>query len=111
MLLHFADITDEITLKLSNDDSTKEDFNILYRNKIITVDQSMFEFAFAYTELEKKYRLEGVSLIDEILKRGNYNFTHFTQNELSFFLKEIVKQKKHFDEKEKWKKRVVWIKK
>jgi len=111
MLLHFADITDEITLKLSNDDSTKEDFNILYRNKIITVDQSMFEFAFAYTELEKKYRLEGISLIDEILKRGNYNFTHFTQNKLSFFLKEIVKQKKYFDEKEKWKKRVVWLKK
>ncbi len=111
MLLHFADITDEITLKLSNDDSSKEDFNILYRNKIIIVNQSMFEFALAYIELEKKYRLESISLINEISYRRGHNFTHFTQNDLSLLFKEIVKQKTYFDEKEKWKKRVVWAKK
>lgn len=110
MLEHLGEIFEEITLKLSNDDSTKEDFNILYRNKIITVDQKMFEFAFAYTELEKKYRLEGIYLIEEVLKRVGSNLIHLTKNELSFFFKEIVKQKKYFDEKEKWKNRVVWLK-
>ncbi len=111
MLLHLADIIDEITLKLSNDDSSKEDFNILYRNQIIIVNQSMLEFAFAYTELEKKYRLEGIYLIEEVFKRIGYNLIHLTQNEFSFFLKEIVKQKKYFDEKKEWKKRVIWVKK
>jgi hypothetical protein len=111
MLLHLADITDEITLKLSNDDSSKEDFNILFRNKIVIVNQSMYEFAFAYTELEKKYRLEGVSLIEEVAKRIDDNTIHITQNELSLFLKEIIRQKKHYDEKKEWKKRIVWTKK
>jgi hypothetical protein len=109
--LHYVDISEEIILKLSQEDSTKKDFNILYRDKIITVDHKMFEFAFTYTELEKKYRLEGIYLLEEVLKRTSNNLYHLTHSELSFFYKEIVKQRKYFDEKEKWKKRVVWAKK
>ncbi len=111
MLEHLGEIFEEIALKLSKDNSTTEDFNILYRNQIITVNNSLFEFAFAYTELEKKYRLEGIYLIEEVFKRIGYNLIHLTQNEFSFFLKEIVKQKKYFDEKKEWKKRVIWVKK
>ena len=108
--LHFVDISEEINLKLSRDNSIKKYFNILYRNKIITIDQKMLEFAFTYIELDKKHRLEGIYLIEEILKRTAKNLTHLTHNDLSFFFKEIVKQKEYFEQYKRLKERVVWSK-
>ncbi|UMB59221.1 hypothetical protein MHL31_09020 [Lutibacter sp. A80] len=111
MLLHFADITDEIELKLSKTSTDKKEFNILFNKNIIPINSDLLVFALAYFELEKKYRLEAKSLMTRLLPVAKEKDPRYNENDLKIFFKEIVNQKKYLDEKEKFKKRVVWIKK
>ena len=112
MYLHFADITDGVELNSSKDVNTsKKDFNILFRDKVITVDQSMLEFAISYFEFEKQYRLEAKTLMNELLIRIGEKHPRSTEYDIKTLFKEIISQKKYFNEKEELKKRVVWVNK
>lgn len=112
MYLHFAGITDEVELNSSkNSNTSKGDFNILFRNKVITVDQSLLEFALSYFEFEKKYRLEAKTLMNELLIRISEEHPRSTEYDIKNLFSEIINQKKYFNERERLKKRVVWVRK
>jgi hypothetical protein len=107
MYLHLYEIFEAIKLKFSQEES----FTVTFQNTVIPIDLSTIEIAFAYEELNRTYRLEAKTLIEEIISRIGSGYPHITENLMVDFLKEIIKQKKLHDEKEAFNKKVVWVKK
>ena len=112
MILHFYDIGEAIKLKHSKESiSTEEDLNIIFQNQLISIEPSIVNSALAYEELNNTYKLEAKTLIEEIISRFGDGYEHITETLVVDFLKEILKQKKLQDEKEAFKRKIVWLKK
>lgn len=112
MLLHLYDIGEAIELKFSKDsNSTDGDLKILFKNQLIPIEPSLIEFAFAYEELNKTFRLEAKTLIEELILRMGDGYSHITETLIIDFLNEILKEKKLQIEKEAFKRKIVWLKK
>jgi hypothetical protein len=112
MYLHLHEICEAIKLKFSQEESfTKESFTVTFQNTIIPIDLNTIEIAFAYEELNRTYRLEAKTLIEEIIARIGSGYAHITETLMVDFLKEIIEQKKLHDEKKAFNRKVVWVKK
>lgn len=112
MLLHLYDICEAIELKFSQDpNSTDEDLKIIFKNQLIPIEPSLVEFALAYEELNKTFRLEAKTLIEELILRMGDGYSHITETLVVDFLNEIIKEKKLQIEKEAFKRKIVWLKK
>ncbi|MBF2709337.1 hypothetical protein [Flavobacterium soyangense] len=112
MKLHLYDICEAIELKSSQESiSTKEDLKIIFKNQLISIEPSLVEFAFAYEELNNTYQLEAKMLIEEMISRFGDGYEHVPEKLIVDFLKEILKQKKLQDEKEVFKRKIIWLKK
>lgn len=112
MKLHLYDICEAIELKFSkNLNSTDEDLQIIFKKQLISIEPSLVEFAFVYEEFDNTYKLEAKTLIEEIILRFGDGYEHVTERLIVDFLKEILKQKKLQDEKEAFKRKIVWLKK
>lgn len=112
MLLHFYDISEGIELKFSKEsNSIEEDLKINFRNQLISIEPSLTEFAFTYEELNKTFRLEAKTLIEELIIRMGDEYSLITETLVVDFLKEILKEKKLQIEKEAFKRKIVWLKK
>jgi len=112
MKLHFYDISEAIDLKFSQESiSSDEDLIITFKNQFISIEPSLVKSALAYEELNNTYKLEGKSFIDEILSRFGDGYAHVTETLIIDFLNEIINQKKLQNEKETFKRKIVWLKK
>ena len=112
MLLHLYDIGEAIELKFSQESiSTDKDLIITFKNQLIPIEPSLIEFAFAYEELNKTFRLEAKTLIEELILRMGEGYSHITETLIIDFLNEILKEKKLQIEKEAFKRKIVWLKK
>lgn len=112
MLLHLYDIGEAIELKFSQESiSTDGDLKILFKNQLIPIEPSLIEFAFAYEELNKTFRLEAKTLIEELILRMGDGYSHITETLIVDFLNEILKEKKLQIEKKAFKRKIVWLKK
>jgi hypothetical protein len=93
MLLHFGDILDK--LKIDKDLF----INVEFHGKSIIIDSSLINFIIAYKKLKKKYRLESVTLLEEIIFRLN-KAQYFNKDYLKeFFNTAIIEIKLHKKEK------------
>ena len=112
MLLHYYDICEAIQLKFSQESiSTNKDLIITFKNQLISIEPILVKLAFEYEEFDKTYKLEARTLIGEIISRLGEGYEHVPKSLIIDFLKEILKQKKLQDEKEAFKRKIVWIKK
>lgn len=112
MLLHLYDIGEAIELKFSQESISKDgDLKILFKNQLIPIEPPLVEFAFAYEELNKTFRLEAKTLIEELILRMGDGYSHITETLIVDFLNEILKEKKLQIEKESFKRKIVWLKK
>jgi hypothetical protein len=94
MKLHFYDILEEIELKFAKEKNLQEELKIIFLDIELTIDSKFLVFAFAYEELENKYKLEALTLIEEIHSRFGEGYEYLTKSTLIEFIKEILKQKK-----------------
>lgn len=110
MLLHFADISDEIDLRISKGKIIiDEDLVVSYKNMIIPIETSIIKLAYIYKKLEKTFRLDAKMLLQEIFSRGQLNY--ITELDVINILKEVRKQQKLKAERTAFKKKIVWLKK
>ncbi len=105
MLLHFYDIYSKTNIK----PETK--FDVSFKNNVVEIDSSMIKFTISYYKLKKKYLLECETLLDEIITRMGIDYSHITKGYLKEFFNEIYKKIKLLKEKEKMKRKIVWLKK
>jgi len=93
MLLNLYDIGEEIKLKKLNDSVLiEEDFNILFKNKIISINSELVDFALSYEELNTNYQLEAKTLIQEIIRRFGEGYSNVSEKFIVDFFEEIIKQ-------------------
>lgn len=112
MLLHFYDMTESIRLKFSKKKfSNKKNFEIVFNNQLIEIDPELVIVAFAYKKLNKTYKIEGKTFIQELISRCGEGYSHINEIVLVNFLNEIIIQKKLQIEKEAFKRKIVWLKK
>ena len=112
MILHFYDIGEAIKLKFSKASITKEDDLIItFKNQLVSIEPSVVNSALTYEKLNKKYRLEAKTFIEVVLSRFGDGYSHLTETLIVDFLNEIIKEKKLQDEKEAFKRKIVWLKK
>jgi hypothetical protein len=105
-------LCEAIQLKFSQESiSTDKDFIITFKNQLISIEPSLVEFGFAYEGLNKTFRLEAKTLIEELILRIGNGYSHITETLIIDFFKEILKEKKLQDEKEAFKRKIVWLKK
>lgn len=112
MHLHFYDICEAIELKYSQElNSRKEDLQIIIKNQLVSIEPCLVEFALVYEEFYNTYKLEAKTLIEVLISRFGDGYEHVTETLIIDFLNEIIKQKKLQDEKEAFKRKIVWLKK
>lgn len=111
MLLHFYDILESIKLKFQKESiSADDDLIINFGNQFISIEPGMVNFALAYEELNNTYKLEAITLIEEIILRIEDENPNLTKTTIINFFNEIIKEKKLQDEKEAFKRKIVWLK-
>ena len=109
MLFHFGDISDEIDAKISEGKIiVDEEVSVQYKSHEITVDAVVIKFAYIYNKLEKTYRLEAKTLMEEVFKRGE--IINFSELDLINLLKAVRKQHKLQMKKAIFKKKIIWLK-
>jgi len=109
MILHYADISDEIDLKISKGKIiVDENFSIIYKNQIMEVDSALISFSYSYKELENTYRLEAKMLIELMLSKDDMDY--ISEFDLIHLFNEIFKQHKLQNEKKAFKSKIVWLK-
>ncbi|MFY8181250.1 MAG: hypothetical protein ACOVLG_05695 [Flavobacterium sp.] len=105
MLVHFGKIHDRIKL------NSKDIFSIDFYGKVIEIDSELIKSVITYHKLKKKYRIESEILLDEIISRMGIEYSHISKSYLKEFFDEIYKKIKYIQEKDRIKRKIVWLKK
>ncbi|MCA6422124.1 MAG: hypothetical protein IM568_04795 [Flavobacterium sp.] len=105
MLIHFGKIYDKIQLD--------PDYIIIieFNGNLMEIPSVIVKCVKTYYKLEKKYKLESETLLDEVIIRMGIDYSHITKGDLKVFFCEIYKNIKSLKEKKKLKKKIVWLKK
>ena len=104
MLIHFGEIYDKI--KLNSDDVISVELYGIVKE----VNSEIIKCIITYFKLEKKYKLESETLLNEIIIRMGSDFSHISKDHLKEFFNKIHYNIKLLKEKDKMREKIVWLK-